>query len=258
MNCCERCSLSNVGSISLNNLKTKTFAIKHNVNIVLYRCKTEGCSSIWYVCDGSCSYVQKRNSRNPRYHRKDNFLRHMKTHHKSQVMDLTNSNKAREETVSDCMEIDLSNPFGDCLDYDDNVPNPFFSDDDDNVPNPFCCDVFDYIPPSDFVEQKFINSHLNEYLRMVKLNGYFPAVSRLVCRAVFSCKHTGSQQADLGQIPSAWVRLFLNIAVLVTGMSKSSQMVLSEIITFVLSFVPKGVQIALLSLNIGKPPRPKI
>ena len=77
------------------------------------------------------------------------------------------------------MDIDFSNPFGDCLDDDDNVPHPFYSD------------VFDYIPPTDLVEHKFINPHLNEYLHMVKLNGYFPAVSRLVCRAAFSCKHTG-------------------------------------------------------------------
>ncbi len=155
----------------------------------------------------------------------------MKQYHKAQVTDLIHSNKAREEIVSDSMEIDFSNPFGDCLDDDDNI-----------VPNPFCSDVFDYIPPSDVVEQTFINSHLNEYLHMVRLNGYFPAVSRVVCRPAFSCKHTGLQLADLGQIPSAWVRLFLNIAVLVTGMSKSSQIVLLEIITFVLSFVPKVVQ----------------
>ena len=230
MNFCEQCSLSNVASISVNNLKTPTFEIKHNVNIVLYHCKTKGCSSIWYVCDGTCSFVQKRYSENRRYSRKDTFIRHMKQHHKSQILDPTSIKAVREDNVSDSMEIDFQNLFGEFVDDIDHVPNH-----DSNY-------AFDYIPPTEVIKQKFINSHLNEYLQLVKLNCYFPAVSRLVCRAEFSCKHTGSQQADLGQIPAAWVRLFLNIAVLVTGMSKSSQMVLSEIITFVLTFVPKSVQ----------------
>ena len=183
-----------------------------------------------YVCDGSCSSVLNRNFRNHRFYRKSTLMHHMKLYHKAQISDPTNNNTAKADTVGDSMEIDFSNPFGECL------------DDNDNVPDPFLDNAGDCTPPNEVTEQKFIKAHLNEYLQMVKVNGFFPAVSCLVCRAAFSCEHTGSQQAILGQIPAAWIRLFWNIAVLVTGMSKSSQLVLSEVITFVLTFVPKGVQ----------------
>ena len=91
------------------------------------------------------------------------------------------------------------------------------------------------------VEHTFENTHLDEYLLLVKSNGYYPAVCRLVCRAAFSCKDTGKRVADSGRIPTTWVLLFLNIALLVTGMSKTNQSTLSEILQFLLSFLPEAM-----------------
>ena len=210
MDCCTNCSLNNVRASTLNGLKTKTFEIKCNVNIVRYNCKTKGCSSTWYVCDGSCVVAQQRRLRNQRFGRKGNLLRHMKLYHPAQVLDIDNTNTARQENgsdSSDSMAIDFSNPFGDSFGDHDHAVDQCF---DDN-------------PPIEVVEQKFINPHLNEYLELVKSNGYFPAVSRLVCRAAFSCKLTGKDQADSGRIPAAWIRLFLNIAVLVTARHEQKQ-----------------------------------
>lgn len=220
MNRCSKCGSSN--------LVGKTLAIIHtnkgsfSESVVEYICQSGSCGNIWFACDGSCSAIQKRNYGQKRFVRKTNAVRHLKTFHAHALIDMGEPTLSTPNNLTDdLMETEIPEQQNDSIDIDDTHA---------------LSNILSY---NEVVEQTFENYHLHEYLQLVKSNGYYPAVSRLVCRAAFSCKDTGKRMADSGRIPTAWVLLFLNIALIVTGMSTAKQATLAEILQFLLSFLPE-------------------
>jgi hypothetical protein len=150
-------------------------------SVVKYFCQSASCGNIWFVCDGSCSAMQKRNYGQKCFVRKSMTGQHLKTFHAHALMDTigpalnTPTNQA-----DDLMEEETFDHLDDTIDIDD------------------IHSLFNVLSCNDVVEQTFENYHLHEYLHLVKSNRYYLAVSHLVRQAAFSCKDTGKQMADSG------------------------------------------------------------